>query len=195
LDTFVRLQPLRTFHLITIVFVVLLGGVFGEYAGRKRPWAIGALAGSLAVGMFFVGRATYPDSRHVELPSATSPNAWVNTLLWIRHNTPEDAVFAVDSHYMREAGGDAHGFRAISERSALADAVKDSGAASLFPSLAPEWKQMSEATTGLNHFTLADFERLKREYTQVDWTVIRGTVPAGLDCPRHEQGYAVCRIP
>jgi hypothetical protein len=195
LDTFVRLQPLRTFHLITIVFVVLLGGVFGEYAGRKRPWAIGALAGSLAVGMFFVGRATYPDSRHVELPSATSPNAWVNTLLWIRHNTPEDAVFAVDSHYMREAGVDAHGFRAISERSALADAVKDSGAASLFPSLAPEWKQMSEATTGLNHFTLADFERLKREYTQVDWTVIRGTVPAGLDCPRHEQGYAVCRIP
>jgi hypothetical protein len=194
-ENFVRLQPLRTFHLITIVFVVLLGGVFGEYAGRKRPWAIAALAGSLAVGMFFVGRATYPDSPQVELPSATSPNAWVNTLLWIRHYTPQDAVFAVDSHYMRGHGVDAHGFRAVSERSALADAVKDSGAASLFPSLAPEWKQMSEATTGLNHFSRADFEQLKHEYPQVGWTVIHGEAPAGLECPRRQQGYAVCLIP
>jgi energy-coupling factor transporter transmembrane protein EcfT len=194
-ENFVRLQPLRTFHLITIVFVVLLGGVFGEYAGKKRPWAIAALAGMLAAGMFFVGRATYPDSPQLELPSAASPNAWVNTLLWIRHNTPEGAVFAVDSHYMRENGVDAHGFRAVSERSAMADAVKDSGAASLFPSLAPEWKQMSEATTGLNRFTLTDFERLKRGYPQVDWTVIHGIAPAGLDCPYRQQGYSVCRIP
>ncbi len=193
-ENFVRLQPLRTFHLITIVFVVLLGGVFGEYAGKKRPWAIASLAGMLAAGMFFVGRATYPDSPQVELPSATSPNAWVNTLLWIRHNTPEDAVFAVDAHYMRENGVDAHGFRAVSERSAMADAVKDSGAASLFPSLAPEWKQMSEATTGLNHFTRADFERLKQGFPEIDWTVIHGAAPAGMDCPHQLQGYTVCRI-
>jgi hypothetical protein len=194
-DNFVRLQPLRTFHLITIVFVVLLGGVFGEFAGRKRPWAVAAFAGSLALGMFFVGRATYPNSPQVELPSATSPNAWVNTLLWIRHNTPENAVFAVDSHYLHEDGVDSHGFRAVSERSRLADYYKDSGAASLFPRLAPEWKQMSEATTGLNHFTAADFQRLKHEYPEVSWTLIHGAAPAGLECPRQQQGYAVCRIP
>jgi hypothetical protein len=177
------------------VFVVLLGGVFGEFAGRKRPWAVAAFAGSLALGMFFVGRATYPNSPQVELPSATSPNAWVNTLLWIRHNTPENAVFAVDSHYLHEDGVDSHGFRAVSERSRLADYYKDSGAASLFPRLAPEWKQMSEATTGLNHFTAADFQRLKHEYPEVSWTLIHGAAPAGLECPRQQQGYAVCRIP
>lgn len=194
-DNFVRLQPLRTFHLITIVFVVLLGGVFGEYVGRKRSWAIAALTGSLALGMFFVGRATYPNSQQVELPSGSSPNAWVNTLLWIRHNTPEDAVFAVDSHYLHQDGVDSHGFRAVSERSALADYYKDSGAASLFPRLAPEWKQMSDATTGLNGFTPADFQRLKQSYPEVSWTVIRGGAPAGLGCPYQHQGYSVCRIP
>ena len=194
-DTFVRLQPLRTFHLITIVFVILLGGVFGEFAGNKRPWAIAGLAGCLAFGMFFVGRATYPNSQQIELPAATSANGWVNTLLWVRRNTPTDAVFAVDSHYLRDDGTDAHGFRAVAERSSLADYYKDSGAASLFPTLADEWKQMSTATTGLNHFSAADFLRLKSEYPAVDWTVVRGTAPAGLACPYSQQGYAVCRIP
>jgi hypothetical protein len=194
-DNFVRLQPLRTFHLITIVFVILLAGVFGEFVGRSRPWAIAALAGSLAVGMFYVGRATYPNSPQVELPAATSPNAWVNTLLWVRRNTPENAVFAVDSHYLRDDITDSHGFRAVSERSALADYYKDSGAASLFPTLADEWKQMSTATTGLNHFTQADFQRLKSEYPAVTWTVVHGSPPAGLSCPYQQQGYAVCQVP
>ncbi|UWZ83038.1 DUF6798 domain-containing protein [Occallatibacter riparius] len=199
-DNFIRLQPLRTFHLITIVFVILLAGVFGEFAGirrdgRSRTWAIPALAGSLAIGMFFVGRATYPHSQQIELPAATSPNAWVNTLLWIRQNTPEDAVFAVDSHYLRDDLTDSHGFRAVSERSALADYYKDSGAASLFPTLADEWKQMSTATTGLNHFTQADFQRLNTEYPAVTWTVVHGPALTGLNCPYQQQGYAVCRIP
>lgn len=194
-DSFVRLQPLRTFHLITIVFVILLGGVFGEFAGNKRPWAIAGLAGCLAFGMFFVGRATYPHSTQIELPAATSANGWVNTLLWVRRNTPIDAVFAVDSHYLRDEGTDAHGFRAVAERSSLADYYKDSGAASLFPTLADEWKQMSMATTGLNHFSAADFQRLKSEYPAVSWTVVRGVAPAGLECPYNQQGYVVCRIP
>ncbi|HWG21225.1 MAG TPA: hypothetical protein VG225_11910 [Terracidiphilus sp.] len=194
-DNFVRLQPLRTFHLITIVFVLLLGGVFGEFAGRNRPWAISSLSVALAIGMFFVGRGTYPNSPHVELPSTSSPNPWVNTLLWIRNNTPEDAVFAVDSHYLHDDVADAHGFRAVSERSALADYYKDSGAASLFPTLAPEWKQMSEATTGLNHFSARDFQRLKSQYAAVDWTVVHGPAPAGLSCPYQQQGFAVCRVP
>lgn len=194
-DNFVRLQPLRTFHLITIVFVLLLAGVFGEYVGRARPWTIAGLTGMLAAGMFVVGRATYPDSPQIELPSGSSANAWVNTLLWIRKNTPENAVFAVDSHYLREEGVDSHGFRAISERSALADYYKDSGAASLFPDLADEWKAMSEATTGLNGFSKQDFERLRAEYPSVDWTVVHGATPAGLQCPFARQSYAVCRIP
>jgi hypothetical protein len=194
-DNFVRLQPLRTFHLITIVFVLLLGGVFGEFVGRGRPWAIAAFTGSLAIGMFFVGRATYPHSPQIELPAGSSPNTWVNTLLWIRKNTPVDAVFAVDSHYLRDDNADSHGFRAVAERSSLADFYKDSGAASLFPTLADEWKRQSTATDGLNHFTAQDFKHLKSEYPAVNWTVVHGAAPAGLECPYERQGYAVCRIP
>lgn len=193
-DNFVRLQPLRTFHLITIVFVILLGGVFGEFVGRWRSWVLPVTTGMLALGMFLVGRATYPDTPQIELPLASSPNAWVDTLLWIRGNTPQDAVFAVDSHYLRERNTDLHGFRAIAERSSLADAYKDSGAASLFPTLADDWKQQSEATTGLNHFTASDFQRLRSEYPAVGWTVVHGVAPAGLACPYQQQGYAVCRI-
>jgi len=43
----------------------------------------------------------------------------------IRLQTPRDAVFALDPNYMLIAGEDQHGFRAIAERSALADALKD----------------------------------------------------------------------
>lgn len=195
LDTFARLQPLRTFHLITIVMVVLLGGLFGEHAGKGRLWAIPALVAPLAVGMFFVARATYPHSAQIELPSQGSSNAWVRTLLWIRGNTPENAVFAVDSRYLHDDGTDAHGFRAIAERSALADFYKDSGAASLFPQLAGEWKEMSEATSGLNSFSAVDFQRLKSKYPAVSWTVLHSSHPPGFDCPYQDNGYAVCRIP
>ncbi len=102
--------------------------------------------------MAFVAHETYPASPRIELPSQTSSNAWVNTLLWVRKNTPQDAVFAVDSRYFKDAGTDVHGFRAVSERSALADYFKDGGVVSMFPDLADEWKQMSDATYGLNHF-------------------------------------------
>jgi hypothetical protein len=195
LDMFARLQPLRTFHLITIVFVLLLGGVIGEYAARGRSWVLAAVTIPIAAGMFFVARQTYAYSPQIEWPSETSSNAWVNTLLWVRNHTPSDAVFAVDSHYFKDEGTDVHGFRAVSERSALADYYKDSGVVSLFPDLATEWKQMSSATFGLNRFTESDFARLKREYPVVSWTVVHGSAPAGLVCPFQKQGYAVCQMP
>ncbi len=145
-EMFVRLQPLRSFHLITFIFVLLLAGVAGEYLGQSRKWVPVAFFVPLAVGMFLVARQTYPNSPQIELPAKTSSNSWVNTLLWIRQNTPADAVFAVDSHYFKESLSDVHGFRAISARSSLADYYKDSGVVSLFPALADEWKQMSSAT-------------------------------------------------
>jgi len=198
LDMFARLQPLRSFHLITIVFVLLLGGVIGEYAafwkGRERPWVLAAVSVPLALGMFFVSRQTYTSSPQIEFPSESSSNGWVNTLLWVRRNTPTDAVFAVDSRYFKDEGTDVHGFRAVSERSVLADYFKDGGVATMFPALAPEWKQMSDATYGLNHFSAADFGRLREKYPMVSWTVVHGAAPAGLACPYQERGYAVCRL-
>lgn len=194
-DMFARLQPLRTFHLITLVFVLLLGGVIGEYAAKDRPWVVAAITLPLAAGMFVVAHETYPDSPHIEWPSSTSPNAWVNTLLWIRRNTPEDAVFAIDSRYFIEAGVDAHGFRAVSGRSTLADYHKDGGVVTIFPYLADEWKQMSNATYGLNRFSIAQFRQLQMQYPEVNWTVVHGPPPAGMDCPHQQRSYSVCRMP
>ena len=194
-EMFVRLQPLRSFHLITFIFVLLLAGVVGEYLAKSRMWVPVALFVPLAAGMFLVARQTYPNSPQIELPAKTSSNPWVNTLLWIRQYTPENAIFAVDSHYFKESSSDVHGFRAISARSALADYYKDSGVVSLFPALAEEWKQMSDATWGLNHFSVAQFRQLQQEYPEVTWTVIHGVAPARMDCPYQERAYSVCRMP
>lgn len=194
-DMFVRLQPLRTFHLITMVFVLFIAGLVGEYAGRSRAWVAAAIAIPLAIGMYFVERQTFPNSPHIEFPSLASSNPWVKTLLWVRQNTPVDAVFAVDSRYFVESPVDKHGFRAISERSALADYHKDGGVVCLFPALATEWKQMSNATYGLNHFTLDQFHQLKQEYPMVSWVVIHGAAPPGMNCPYQQDLYSVCRMP
>jgi hypothetical protein len=195
MDMFARLQPLRCFHLITLVFMLLLGGVIGEYAARNRSWVLAAIFLPLATGMFFVARQTYPFSPHIEWPwLRASSNPWVSTLLWIRKNTPEEAVFAVDSRYFMERGIDAHGFRAISQRAALADYFKDGGVVAIFPQLATEWKQMSSATDGLNHFSKEDFVRLARRYP-VTWAAIHGPAPDGMSCPFQQRGYSVCTIP
>ena len=194
-EMFARIQPLRSFHLITLLFVLLLAGVIGEYLAKDRKWVPIALFIPLAIGMAVSARNTYPHSAHIELPSDASRNPWVNTLLWIRSNTPGDAVFAVDSRYFKDAPMDVHGFRSISERSALADYYKDGGVVSLFPELADEWKQMSDATYDLNHFSTAQFENLRQKYPEVSWTVIHGAAPATLDCPYDRDSFVVCRIP
>lgn len=194
-DMLVRLQPLRCFHLITLIFILLLAGVMGEYLANGRAWVTAALSLTLSAGMFLVDRATYPNSAHIELPGrTTSSNDWVNALLWIRRNTPANAIFAVDSRYFLVPGVDVHGFRAVSGRAALADYFKDGGAVAMFPELAPEWKQMTNATYGLNHFTERDFVRLAQEYP-VTWTIVHGPAPAGMSCPYDQRGYAVCKIP
>jgi hypothetical protein len=64
----------------------------------------------------------------------------------------------------------------------------------IFPPLAVEWRQMSNATYGLNHFSAADFIRLAHKYP-VTWTVIHGPTPAGMRCPYQQSGYTVCPIP
>ncbi len=195
-DMYARLQPLRCFHLITLVFMLLLAGLIGEYTSTKKlRWALPTLLIGLTLGMSYVGYATYPNSPRIEVPGLTpATNAWLDTTWWIRQNTPRDAIFAVDARYLAVPGVDVHGFRALAERSALADYYKDGGVVAIFPNLAPEWKQMSDATSGLNSFNAEQFSRLAREYP-VTWTVIHGAAPNGMYCPYNRQGYAVCQIP
>ena len=193
-DMLARLQPLRTFHLITIVLMLLLGGVIGEYAAKGRKWVVAVVVLPLAAGMFFAARQNFPHSTQIELPSTSSSNPWVNALLWVRVHTPQNAVFALDARYLYDPDTDVHGFRAIAERSSLADYVKDGGVASLFPNLADEWKQMSTATYQLNHFQAQDFRNLQTEYPVVTWTIVHGPAPSGLTCPYEQRGYAVCQL-
>ncbi len=79
-----------------------------------------------------------------------------------RQNTPTDALFALDPLHMQIPGEDTHGFRVIAERSMLADAIKDSGAVSMFPPLADKWLAQVQAQSGWERFQLQDFQRLRQ---------------------------------
>ncbi len=193
LESFVRLQPMRSFHIIYILLFLLLGGILGEYVLKLRAWRYVALFAPLALGMFFLDRSMYPGSRHLEWPGSSSQNAWVEAFRWIRGNTPTDAVFALDPRYLAIPSEDQHGFRAIAERSVLADELKDSGAVSLFPQLTAEWNREEEAQQGWNHFQAADFERLAQQYP-VTWVVVRQPAPTGLNCAYNNTVVAVCRV-
>ena len=94
---------------------------------------------------------------------------------------------------MSRSGEDDHGFRAVAERSVLADNLKDSGAVSLFPELADRWKAQVQAQSEMEHFHLKDFENLATRYP-VTWILTHRPDPAGLTCPYENQELAVCRI-
>ena len=89
----------------------------------------------------------------------------------MRNNTPQDAVFALPPRYLLIPGEDEHGFRAVAERSMIADWVKDSGVASVFPQMAPEWEREQQITNGWDHYTAADFRGLATR-SPVTWVLV-----------------------
>jgi hypothetical protein len=88
---------------------------------------------------------------------------------------------------------DMHGFRVMAERSMLADAVKDSGAVSMFPPLAEKWLEQVHAQNNWKQFQLSDFQRLHASYG-VDWVVLQQPGTAGLQCRYQNSAVMVCRI-
>jgi hypothetical protein len=192
-ENFTRLQPMRAFHLIYVIFFLLLGAYLAEYGLGSSKWRWAALLAPLAAGMFVMQLQQFPHSPHVEWPGSEYRNNWTAAFDWVRLHTPKDAVFALDPQYMAVAEDDQHGFRAIAERSALADAVKDSGAVSLFPQLAAKWKSQVDAQDGWDEFTREDFKQLATLYP-VSWIVTRNPALSGLDCPYQNAELAVCRI-
>jgi hypothetical protein len=143
--------------------------------------------------MFAAQRSLFPESAHIELPGVQSRNSWVQAFEWSRDNTPLDARFALDPDHMRIAGEDSNGFRAISQRSMLADAVKDSGAVSMFPPLAEEWLRQVDAQKHWKDFQIDDFERLQADYG-VNWVILQQPMRATLECPYQNPEVAVCRL-
>jgi hypothetical protein len=189
-----RLQPMRSFHLIYIVFFLLLGGLVGEYLLRTNAWRWIVCFGALSVGMFAVDAVAYPASPHIEWPGVRYRSEWLSTFVWIRDHTPKDALFALDSEYMLKSGVDLHGFRAIAERSMLADQEKDSGAASVFPDLTEHWKEQSAAQSDWAHVSPHRLQSLRARYG-VSWVLLENSAPTDdLIFPYTSGELRVCRI-
>jgi hypothetical protein len=193
-----RLQPLRIFQLVYVVMILVVGAGLGERVLRRSA-ARWVLAFSLLAGvMMFAERKTYPESARVELSGAmrwSAPeNPWEQAFVWISRNTPEDALFALDSHYINLPGEDAQGFRAIAERSVLPDYSKDGGVVANKPALTGEWMQGVAAQAGLN--TENDAARMEAlRPLGVGWVVLDRGAATGFRCDYANGVVKVCRLP
>ena len=192
-ENLAELQPLRFLHLLYVLMFLFGGGLIGKFLLKEKIWRWAVLFIPLSAGMAYAQLQTTPNSAHFELPGFANQNRWVQAFEWIRDHTPENAYFALDPRHMTIPGEDQHGFRAIAQRSMLADAVKDSGAASMFPPLARPWKEQVTAQKDWNHFTRADFLRLKQLYG-VNWVVLEQPGIPGLTCPYQNPAIQVCRL-
>lgn len=192
----VRYQPMRSLQLVYALLLLIGGGFLGKWLLRNEAWRWLALFIPLCAGMFYAQHELFPATPHIEWPGVTPANDWLQAFAWIRENTPQDAIFAINPNHMALPGEDEHGFRAIAERSMLADAVKDSGALTMFPDLplAEEWQHQMKAQQDWNHFQFADFERLRRDWG-VTWAVIDQPSVTGLDCPYSNPTVRVCQVP
>lgn len=193
-ESVARLQPMRSLYLLYILMILIGGCFLAQYVLKNRPLRWLALFLPLASGMCFAQYALFPASAHVEWPGAAPKNPWVQAFQWIRANTPQDAVFAINPEYMNIRGEDSNGFRAIAERSQLADAVKDAGVVEMFPPIADRWLRQVQAQTGLRYFQRQDFDLVKKEYG-VTWVVLQQPVNPALDCPYTNRAVRVCQIP
>jgi hypothetical protein len=189
-----RLQPLRIFQVVYIVMVLAVGSLLAEGVLQRRflRWATAFVL--LAGVMVFAERQTFPNSAHIEMPGTTPRNQWEQAFRWIRQNTPKTALFALDAHYITNAGEDAQCFRAIAERSALPDYSKDGGEVSVTPALASAWQAGEVAQERINRES--DARRIAAlRPVGVNWIVLDGAAKTGFDCPYVNATVKVCRLP
>jgi hypothetical protein len=192
-EALARLQPMRSLYLLYVLFFLFGGGLLGEYVLKNRVWRWVTLFVPLCAGMFMAQRALFPASAHIEWPRAVPKNQWVQAFLWIRANTPRDAIFALNPTHMDIPGEEENSFEAVAQRSMLADANKASGAVSMFPAMAEEWFSQIQAESGWTTFQVQDFRRLKTQYG-VSWVVLQQPGTVGLDCPYQNATVLVCRL-
>jgi hypothetical protein len=192
-------EPMRYLHLLYLLFFLIVGGFLGSYVLSRRFYRWLLLFLPLSAGMFYAQRRMLPASPHLELPLVATGNGWLQAFAWISRNTPVDAVFAVDPHYETLPEEDYHGFRALAERSVLADYEKDGGMACRVPRLAPRWLREVTALNGWRNFQPTDFQRLKHDFG-VQWVVLSradaqySVHPDDITCPYQNQEVTVCRL-
>ena len=189
-----RLQPLRAFQLIYILFFLLLGSVLGEYILRRRWWAWIGCFTTIAGIMFTAQIYIYPSLAHIEWPWSQTHNPWEQAFLWIRANTPNDALFALDPHYQAQPQEDTVGFRATAQRSVLADWNKDGGVAAIYPAVAAEWWNEMKATEHFSQWTDAQRIQVLAPY-HVNWIVLPASSATQFTCPYVNSAVRVCQLP
>lgn len=190
----VPLQPMRFLHLIYF-FLMLLGGcLVGKYLLKGSVWRWAVFLIAINGGMFAAQQPLFASTDQLELPGRSSSNRWLQAFAWIRQNTPTNAYFALSPYYLPAPGEDYHCFRALAERSQLADNIKDGSVVTQVPELGEVWARQVQAQRGWDHFQIADFERLKAEFG-VDWVLVSYLPPAGLVCRWHNDSLSVCQIP
>jgi hypothetical protein len=191
-------EPMRYLHLLYLLFFLIAGGLLGRYILDRKIYRWLLFFIPLSAGMFYAQRQMFPATAHLELPGVQPQNPWLQAFAWIRENTPVDALFALDPHYTILSGEDVHGFRALAERSVLADYEKDGGMAARVPRLAPRWLREVNAQAGWQNFQPADFQRLKRDLG-VTWVVLSNASvqdpgSQGMTCPYRNVQLEVCRL-
>jgi hypothetical protein len=200
-----RMQPLRIFQTVYVVMILVLGAALGERVLRRQAMRWVLVFSALAAAMVMAERRTFPASRHLELPNAlawgagggvaaNSGNPYERAFAWIGRNTPRDAVFAMDAQYITKEGEDAQSFRAIAERSVLADFSKDGGVVTNKPELAAEWLQGQVAQKELS--ARPDAERIAvLRPLGATWVVLEREALTGFVCGYANEAVKVCRLP
>jgi hypothetical protein len=189
-----RLQVLRTFQLIYILFFLLLGSLLGQRILGRRWWAWAGCFTAIAALMFTVQLFLYPALNHVEWPWSRSRNPWAQAFVWIRHNTPQDAFFALDPHYQELPQEDTLGFRAMTQRSVLPDWGKDGGIAAIDPALAQQWWTQVTDIRDFSHWT--DRQRIQTLTPYgVNWIVLPADMTTQFSCPYQNSAVRVCQLP
>jgi hypothetical protein len=189
-----RLQPLRIFQVVYVVMILAVGAVLSETFLHRKAWRWVTVFGLLAGIMLFVQRQTFPNSAHIELPWRAPQNQWEQAFAWVSKNTPKDALFALDAHYITNPGEDAQSFRGIAERSALPDYSKDGGRASILPELTSAWMRGETAQTGLS--AQSDPQRIATlRPLGVSWVVLAQGAKTNFACAYANGTVKVCRLP
>lgn len=193
LETLIPAQPMRGMHLAFLLFFFFLGGWLGGAFCKTNLLRWTALLLPVCLAMSCWQWRTYPATPHIEFPGAASRNEWVQAFDWVRANTRPDALFALDPMHMESPGNDSHGFRALAERSMLADYTKDRAVAALSPDIAVRWLAEWQATEAWRSFGPADFAALRQKHG-VTWLILSREQSGALECPWRSENLAVCQI-
>lgn len=193
---FVQLEPMRFLHLTYLLTALLSAAAFGRWWLRHSVWRWLLVFLPLSATMILDQQQEFAGSPHIEWPGAHPGNAWLQAFAWVRSNTPVDAYFALDPYYTEAPEEGTHSFRALAERSMLADAVKDRGVVTHVPHLAERWMRETDARAGWSHFDQHDFKRLRNEFG-VGWVLLAqpsAEALVGLRCPYRNAKVWVCQV-